>query len=188
MAEWGDTCRQAFAAACSNIAALVRQFDPHACPVCGIYFDSRRAVKVHIARAHVASTEAACANLSTIVTYEGSQSVREAAMTTRTAGSSSPDPLRPHVDAVSFVASSSSQRHAQQPHTHESGNRRDTSVDCLSQAVVAAGSPVQAGVSGLVAASDSSPVDHRFSIKPFTLEMGCQLVLRAVNTFQGGLV
>ena len=121
-------------------------------------FDIR---SLNIARAHVTSTEAACANLSTIVTYEGSQSVREAAMTTHTAGSSSLDPLRPHVDAVSFVASSSSQRHAQQPHTHESGNRRDTSVDCLSQAVVAAGSPVQAGVSGLVAATDSSPVDHR---------------------------
>ena len=33
--DWADTCRQAFAAACSNIAALDRQFDPHACPVCG---------------------------------------------------------------------------------------------------------------------------------------------------------
>ena len=52
MTEWGHRCLDAFQAACVNMTAVQRQFDPHACPICGVYFDSRRAVKVHIARAH----------------------------------------------------------------------------------------------------------------------------------------
>ena len=67
VAQWGDVCRQAFAAACSNLTALDRRFDPHACPVCGIYFDSRRAVKVHIARTHTSREEYASQTTSAIV-------------------------------------------------------------------------------------------------------------------------
>ena len=66
VAEWENTCRQAFAAACSNTA----------CPVCGIYFDSRRAVKVHSARAHASSTEDTAMTPSAVVPCDGSQTVR----------------------------------------------------------------------------------------------------------------
>ena len=52
MTSWGRKCLDALQAACVNLTAVQRQFDPHACPMCGVYFDSRRAVKVHIARAH----------------------------------------------------------------------------------------------------------------------------------------
>ena len=65
--QWGDVCRQAFAAARSNLAALDRRFDPHACPVCGVYFDSRRAVKVHIVRAHASSMDSTSLPASAVV-------------------------------------------------------------------------------------------------------------------------
>ena len=56
LVAWGRKCLETFQAACVNMAAVQRQFDPHACPVCGVYFDSRRAVKVHIARVHSSMT------------------------------------------------------------------------------------------------------------------------------------
>ena len=36
----------------AGLRAVVRTIEPHSCPICGVYFDSRRSVKVHVARAH----------------------------------------------------------------------------------------------------------------------------------------
>ena len=161
VAKWGDTCRQAFAAACSNIAALDRQFDPRACPVCGIYFDSRRAVKVHIARAHASRVEDTTVDPSTIVSCEGSQTLREVAVTTQSVQSSSHDPTKPPFSEVRFDADQSSEQRAQPAHASECEDESITPAHGLTQAVVAGGTPVEARVSALVGVDASSPIDHR---------------------------
>ena len=49
--QWLTQIRQQLLEHQAGLQAVVRSIEPHPCPICGVYFDSRRSVKVHVARA-----------------------------------------------------------------------------------------------------------------------------------------
>ena len=50
--QWLTQIQQQLLEHQAGLQAVVRNIEPHPCPICGVYFDSRRSVKVHVARAH----------------------------------------------------------------------------------------------------------------------------------------
>ena len=49
---WLKDCQQALFEIRTGLTVLPRHIVPHACPICGVYFDNRRAVKTHIIKKH----------------------------------------------------------------------------------------------------------------------------------------
>ncbi|OLP92427.1 LINE-1 retrotransposable element ORF2 protein [Symbiodinium microadriaticum] len=57
--EWGQNLQDTLAASVAKLTTITKHIEPHACPVCGVYFDSRKAVKMHMHRSHSAREEPA---------------------------------------------------------------------------------------------------------------------------------
>ena len=55
LARWGQQLRDALQATQARLTNLNRAIQPHACPICGVYFDSRKSVKLHMYQSHKSS-------------------------------------------------------------------------------------------------------------------------------------
>ena len=52
LARWGKQLRDALQATQVKLTQVNRNIQPHACPICGVYFDSRKSVKLHMYQSH----------------------------------------------------------------------------------------------------------------------------------------
>ncbi|CAE7570366.1 unnamed protein product, partial [Symbiodinium sp. CCMP2592] len=52
LARWHDKLRDTLQATQHKLTHVAREIQPHACPVCGVYFDSRKSVKLHMYQSH----------------------------------------------------------------------------------------------------------------------------------------